>query len=48
VPVAGLVLREKASTTLPFPGATGRSVATGYGSWTDYFNALPAVLLLRP
>ncbi|MEI7516673.1 MAG: alginate lyase family protein, partial [Betaproteobacteria bacterium] len=48
LPIAGLVLRDKAVTSLPFPGATGNNVATGYGNWTDAFNALSAVLLLRP
>lgn len=48
VPVTGLVLRDPAVTSLRFPGATGNAVATGFGQWTDVFNALPAVLLLRP
>lgn len=48
VPVTGLVLRDPAVTSLLFPGATGNAVATGFGQWTDVFNTLPAVLLLRP
>ncbi len=43
-----LVLRDRRATALPFPGATGNPVPTGYGVWTDIFNALPAALLLRP
>lgn len=43
-----LVLRDRRTTSLPFPGATGNPVPTGYGAWTDIFNALPAALLLRP
>lgn len=46
--IAGLVLRDKAVTSLPFPGATGNAVTTGWGNWTDPFNALPAALLIRP
>lgn len=33
---------------LRFPGATGSAVSTGWGSWTDAMNALPAAYLLRP
>lgn len=51
LPVEGFVLRDPAVTSLPFPGSSGRAVATGFGSWagswTDAFNALPAMLLLR-
>ena len=43
-----LALRDPSVTALPFPGASGRSVPTGFGSWTDQFNAMPAMLLLRP
>ncbi|MEO3693389.1 hypothetical protein [Roseateles paludis] len=46
--IAPLVLREKGATSLPFPGATGNTVTTGWGTWTDPFNALPSVLLTRP
>lgn len=42
------ITREKGTTALPFPGATGHAVATGLGVWSDAFNAMPAVLLLRP
>lgn len=52
LPIAALVLRDPALTSLPFPGAGGRSVATGFGSWadtwTDVFNATASQLLLRP
>lgn len=48
VPIRGLVLRDPSVSTLPFPGAYGNPVATGSGQWTDVFNALPAVLLIRP
>lgn len=48
VNITGLVMRDKAFTSLPFPGSTGNAVTTGYGSWNDPFNALPAVLLIRP
>lgn len=51
LPLQGLVLRDPAVTNKPFPGSGGRTVATGFGSWagswTDAFNALPALLLLR-
>ncbi|MFM7534100.1 MAG: hypothetical protein ACKO5J_16745 [Rubrivivax sp.] len=43
-----LVLRQRAASHLRFPGASGRPVATGHGQWTDAFNAMPAVLFLRP
>ncbi len=43
-----LVLRDRSATSLAFPGATGNPVSTGYGTWTDIFNAFPAALLLRP
>lgn len=50
--LAAWVLRDPAVTAQPFPGAQGHAVATGFGSWvgawTDVFNAMPAVLLLRP
>jgi len=46
--LAGWITRDKASTTLPFPGASGNAVATGLGAWSDAFNAMPAMLLLRP
>lgn len=46
--ITGMVMRDKAVTSLPFPGATGNSVTTGWGNWTDPFNALPAPLLMRP
>lgn len=46
------VMRDPAVTPQPFPGYQGHAVATGFGSWvgawTDVFNAMPAVLLLRP
>lgn len=48
LPISGVVLRNSATTSLRFPGSTGNQVPTGYGKWTDAFNALPAVLLLRP
>jgi len=52
VPLTDWVLRDAAFTSQPFPGAQGHAVATGFGSWvgawTDVFNAMPAVLLLRP
>ncbi|MBV8502319.1 MAG: hypothetical protein JO006_11415 [Paucibacter sp.] len=48
VPIAGTVLRDRQVFDARFPGATGHPVATGYGNWSDYFNALPAALLLRP
>lgn len=47
-PIAGMVMRDKAVTSLPFPGASGNSVTTGWGTWNDPFNALPAPLLMRP
>ena len=46
--VGALVLRDRRATQLRFPGAGGASVSTGFGQWTDAFNALPAMLLLRP
>lgn len=46
--IAGIVLRDKSMTSLRFPGSTGNPVPTGYGNWTDAFNALPAALFLRP
>lgn len=46
--VEALVLRDRRSTRLSFPGAEGSPVSTGFGQWTDAFNALPAMLLLRP
>ncbi len=46
--VAGLVLRDRRATRLRFPGSGGAPVSTGFGQWTDAFNALPAMLLLRP
>lgn len=46
--LSGWILRDKAATSLPFPGASGNAVATGLGAWSDAFNAMPAVLLLRP
>ncbi|MGS0756796.1 hypothetical protein ACVBEH_20495, partial [Roseateles sp. GG27B] len=48
LPIASVVMRDKAVTTLRFPGSTGNSVPTGFGNWNDAFNAMPAVLLLRP
>jgi hypothetical protein len=48
LPLSGVVLRDRAVTSLRFPGATGNPVATGHGTWSDAFGALPAVLLLRP
>jgi hypothetical protein len=47
-PVQEVVMRDKAVTTLRFPGSTGNPVVTGHGRWNDCFNSLPAVLLLRP
>ena len=46
LPLAATVMRE--NSALPFPGATGNPVPTGNGRWTDFFNAMPAVFLLRP
>jgi hypothetical protein len=46
--VAAIVMRDPNVVPMGFPGMTGNSVSTGYGNWTDVFNALPAVLLLRP
>jgi hypothetical protein len=46
--VEALVLRDRRATRLRFPGAGGAPVSTGFGQWTDAFNALPAMLLLRP
>jgi hypothetical protein len=48
VNIAGMVLRDKQVTSLPFPGASGSTVTTGWGIWNDPFNALPAPLLMRP
>lgn len=48
VPIEALVLRDPRVTDQHFPGSTGHPVATGFGQWTDVFNALPAVLLLAP
>ena len=51
LPIAAVVLRDPAATLLRYPGSTGLPVATGFGSWvgswTDAFNALPAVLFLN-
>ena len=51
LPLAKLVMRDSTVTSLRFPGSTGYSVATGFGSWagswTDVFNTLPAILLLQ-
>ena len=51
LPIAAIVLRDPAATLLRYPGSTGLPVATGFGSWvgswTDAFNALPAVLFLN-
>jgi len=50
LPINGLVLRQSSVTKTRFPGSTGLPVATGFGSWagswTDAFNALPAMLFL--
>ena len=46
--VGSTVLRDRGVTGLRFPGSTGNSVTTGHGQWSDAFNAMPAVLLLRP
>ena len=50
LPIAAVVLRDPAVLPRRFPGSTGLPVATGFGSWvgswTDAFNALPAMLLL--
>ncbi len=46
--VDALVLRDRRFTRLRFPGAGGAPVATGLGQWSDAFNALPAILLIRP
>jgi len=50
--ISGWILRDPAVTNVPFPGLQGHAVSTGFGSWvgawTDVFNAMPAVLLLRP
>lgn len=43
-----LVLRAPPFGALAFPGATGNAAPTGFGAWTDAFNAMPAMLLLRP
>jgi hypothetical protein len=43
-----LVLRTRSASRLRFPGASGGTVATGYGQWSDALNVMPAVLLLRP
>lgn len=47
VSIAGLVLRDPATTSLRFPGSTGNGVTTGWGDWSDPFGALPAALLIR-
>lgn len=47
-PWQGWVMRDPGVTKLRFPGSTGNPVATGMGQWSDAFNAMPAVLLLRP
>ena len=50
LPIAAVVMRDPAVLPRRFPGSTGLPVATGFGSWvgswTDAFNALPAMLLL--
>lgn len=50
LPIAGVVLRKPTVIARRFPGSSGLPVATGFGSWvgswTDAFNALPAMLLL--
>lgn len=46
--LAGWITRDRAATAQPFPGASGNAVATGLGAWSDAFNAMPAMLLLRP
>lgn len=50
--LAAWVRRDATVTSEPFPGTQGHVVATGFGSWagawTDVFNAMPAVFLLRP
>lgn len=50
LPIKSLVLREAVLAHQPYPGTSGRPVATGFGSWvgswTDTFNALPAALLI--
>jgi hypothetical protein len=46
--VEPLVLRDPRATRLRFPGAGGAAVATGLGQWSDAFNALPAIFLMRP
>jgi hypothetical protein len=43
--ISNSILRKN---SVRFPGSTGNSVSTGYGYWTDAFNTLPAILLLRP
>jgi hypothetical protein len=48
VAVAPLLLREGNAKGLRWPGSTGASVATGYGTWTDGWGTLPAAYLLRP
>lgn len=47
-PIDQLVLRDPAATSLRFPGSTGNPVPTGFGAWTDVFNAMPAMLFIRP
>lgn len=47
-PIDKLVLRDPAATDLRFPGSTGNPVPTGFGVWTDVFNAMPAMLFIRP
>lgn len=46
--VEALVLRDRRVTRLRFPGSGGAPVSTGFGQWTDAFNVMPAMLLLRP
>ena len=46
LPIAGVVLRDPAFTSEPFPT---QGVSTALASqWTDAYGAYPAVLLLRP
>jgi hypothetical protein len=44
-PIRSYLLRDPSTTTLPFPGATGNTVITGQGTWSDVFGALPAVFM---
>ncbi len=46
VPIEELVMRKGRFAALGFPGSSGHPVITGWGEWTDPFNAMPAVLLL--